>query len=292
MAATLFKIGSVLLHYLTIVLVSSALFACAPFFQHEEPLGEWSVLAESAHIQYLGLQDHQGTEQNPSDEQIRGALSRLEALVTLTNAVWDVADTPKMRYYKFTSLEVRERLTGYQGNGQAFVEQRIVQSIWLTDSHELAHLLTVPPNVSHLVPFWTEGVAMYYTWPRFSEKTIYQAGLGAWWGKTVHYWAQQYLKEGSLPALESLVFGEDNFRNLPEDVGYPIAGSFVTYLLGAGQEDVTKAKQFKEFLQQAVNESTREGVLVAFETKFGMSLAQAERGWKTFLETWDETSVK
>jgi hypothetical protein len=292
MIATLFKRVSILLRCVTTGLAFSVVIACAPFSQHEEPLGGWAVLGESAHIQYLGLQEYQGTEQSPSSEEIQDALTRLEALVTLTDSVWNVADTPKIRYFKFASVEDRERLTGYQGNGQAFVEQHIVQSIWLSDSHELAHLLTVPLEVPHLVSFWTEGIAMYYTWPQFSEKTIYQAELGAWWGKTVHYWAQQYLKEETLPALEPLVFGKDNFRNLPEAVGYPVAGSFVTYLLGAGQEDVTKAKHFKEFLQQAVKESSGEGVLAAFESKFGVTLSQVEEEWKTFLETWDETSVE
>lgn len=292
MVATTFKKILTLVRYVTIGLAFLAMITCAPFRQHEEPLGDWVVLGESAHIQYLGLRDYQATDQTPSKEQVQEALGRLEALVTLTDAVWNVADTPKIRYYRFASVEDRERLTGYQGNGQAFVEQHIVQSIWLTDSHELAHLLTVPLEVPHLVPFWTEGIAMYYTWPQFSEKTIYQAELGAWWGKTVHYWAQQYLKEDTLPALEPLVFAEDNFRSLPEEVGYPVAGSFVTYLLGAAQEDVTKAKQFKEFLRQAVKESTEEGILAAFETRFGVTLWQAEEEWKTFLETWNETSVE
>jgi hypothetical protein len=133
---------------------------------------------------------------------------------------------------------------------------------------------------------------MYYTWPRFSETPIYQAEIGAWWSKTVHYWAQTYLQDGSLPALEPLIFGEDDFRNISESMGYPVAGSFVTYLLGEGQEDLTRAKQFKEFLHQAVNEASQDGVLAAFEAKFGVSLLQAEQAWKLFLKTWDETSVQ
>ena len=266
--------------------------ACVPqTAKLEVPSGQWQVLGESGHFQLLGLQEYQGSDNGLSPAQVQIALDKLEALYTLAGPVWKSAPEQKIRYYKFASREDRKRLAGVEGNGEAFVASGIVHSIFLTDPHETAHVLTAPKQVPHLVPFWTEGIAMYYTLPRLTNTPIYQAGIGAWHGKTVHYWAQKYLQESRLPALTPLVAGWKNFRDLPEEVGYPVAGSFLTFLLGFDPTSTQKLRAFKEFLSQAVNTSSSDEVLLAFKNRFGLELTQAEAQWRTFLEAWDEREV-
>jgi hypothetical protein len=255
----------------------------------EVPGGEWAVLGESDHFEYLGLKEHQGTEKGLTAQEVQRALECLETLWAIAQPTWNYSAPAKVRYFKFASREDRQRLAGVDGNGEAFVGSGIVHSVFLTDPHETAHVLTVPREVPYLAPFWTEGIAMYYTQPKFTTTPIYQAGIGAWHGKTVHYWAQKYLQDGTLPELSPLAAGSRAFRALPESVGYPVAGSFLNFFLG---DDLQRMGQFKRFLSEALQTSEAERVLAAFRVEFGLELAQAEAQWRTFLQTWDESAVK
>jgi hypothetical protein len=268
------------------------LVACTPTFKLEVPSGDWAVLGESPHYQYIGLRAYQDGVNGISTAQLAQLLECLETIWSLIGTVWDYPASTKIRYFKFASVEDRKRLTGADGNGEAFVEAAIVQSIWACDPHETAHVLTVPKNVPYLTPFWTEGIAMYYSWPRLSGDPTNHSSIGTWWGKPVHFWAKKHLREGTLPEIGPLLAGWRAFRDVPEAVGYPVAGSFVTFLLGAEALQPQKIQQFKAFLEQAVTLQERPQIERAFKVHFGLEVAQAETQWRQFLETWDEAQLR
>lgn len=163
----------------------------------------------------------------------------------------------------------------------------------------MAHLLTVGPDRPlRLAGFWLEGIAMYYTWPEvfFDAATLAERGLppriGAWYGLTVHGNAQRTRAAGELPALRPLVPGDREFRALPDGVTYPMAGSFVTYLLGPGHADLERIAAFRVFLTEANTSSDTAAVESAFARHLGISLGEAEAGWHGFLDAWDEAAAR
>jgi hypothetical protein len=106
----------------------------------------------------------------------------------------------------------------------------------------------------------------------------------------VHGNAQLARAAGELPALRPLVHGNQAFRALPDGVTYPAAGSFVTYLLGAGHADPDRIAAFRAFLAEANAASDADEVEGAFTRQLGLSLDEAEADWHDLLDGWDEAA--
>jgi hypothetical protein len=265
--------------------------ACAPAITRGLPRGDWEVVATAtaggAQLRYLTLVGVEPVE-GPA-----AAVARLARFLDEVGPAWRTPE--RIDYYAFPDRATLRELTGWDTHGRALLAHDATVSIHAADAHEVAHLLTTPPaRPLRLATFWLEGIAMYYTWPEvfFDTATLGERGLpprlGAWYGLTVHGNAQRTRAAGELPALRPLVHGHQAFTALPDGVTYPAAGSFVTYLLGAGHTDLPRIAAFRAFLEAANAATDTDAVAAAFELHLGRSLHEAEAGWHAFLDGWIE----
>jgi hypothetical protein len=272
---------------LVVVALATVLAGCAPSPLVTLPGGDWVVAAQGPTVRYLVRPTHEP----PADPA--AALARLEAFLADVGPAWYVPD--ELHYYAFPDCETLRDETGWTITGRAILYRDAVVSCYASDAHEVAHVLTAPRDRPlRLANFWLEGIAMYYTWP---EVYLGEDGVGDrprrvgnWQGASVHAWALAALRNGELVPLERLVHGNAAWGELDDGVSYPLAGSFVTHLLGPGHRDLRRIAALRAFYDAANAAADRQAVLAAFERHFGHSLADAEAAWLAFLAAHDEAS--
>ncbi len=188
---------------------------------------------------------------------------------------WDSAQlgvklNAKIQYYKFTDATQMAQLTGNPVNGYSDPANLVIYTIWSEDNHETTHVFTAvlgtPP------PFFNEGMAV-------ANQTDPLHGIytPSWNGLTPHFWAKQYLQQGIMPALSSIL-DQKGFWALDSRATYPIAGSFVRYLI----DTTSVATVLKLFPGASYNDSAST-TEARFQEVFGEPLTTAEQNWHAFL---------
>jgi hypothetical protein len=268
--------------------------ACAPRTA-EPPRGEWIEVARGETVRYLVLAGSAPEESAPR-ESPEVALARLEGFLDRVGPAWRLPE--RIDYYAFPNRETLRSITGWDITGRALLEHDAVVSIYASDAHEVAHVLSAPQGRPlRLGRFWLEGVAMSYTWAEvyFPDEVVRARGLprslGVWSGRSVHAWSRDALERGELPALAPLVHGVRAFDALDDAISYPAAGSFTTYLLGPGHVDLERIAAFRAFLSDANAAQDAAAVQAAFAARLGVRLDDAEASWHAFLRAWDEATV-
>lgn len=100
-----------------------------------------------------------------------------------------------------------------------------------------------------------------------------------WHNQTIHAWARTYRVNHELPALADIV-ETDPFRRLEDTKSYPIAGSFLAYMLETGGVD-----RVKQFFRSGSREARRADIERQFGAAFEWMLADAETRWHAYLDT-------
>lgn len=90
-------------------------------------------------------------------------------------------------------------------------------------------------------------------------------------------------------SADNLVYGNTVFGRLPSATAYPMAGSFIAFLLDGLP---TAPQQFKQFLELAANAHSQAELPAAFRRTFGLSLGTAEVRWHQFLDGWNEGDLQ
>ncbi len=275
-------------HLLLLITLSAVLLAaCAPNPLTTLPRGDWELVASGPTVRYYVLRD-----QRPVEEPA-AAVARLEAFLDDVGAAWYVPD--ELHYYAFPDRETLRAKTGWEATGRAILDRDAVVSIYAADAHEVAHVLTAPHGRPlRLANFWLEGIAMYYTWPEVyfgADVGGRPIGMGTWYGRSVHAWAQEARAADELPPLVDLVFDNQVWRTLDDGRSYPLAGSFTTHLIGPGHSDPEGIAALRAFFADANVAGDVQAVLDAFERHFAVPLDAAEAAWLAFLTDWDEASL-
>lgn len=259
--------------------------ACAPNPLTTLPRGDWELVAAGPTIRYYTLR------QQPPRHDVTAAVARLEAFLADVGRAWYVPEA--LHYYAFPNRDALRALTGWEATGRAILDRDAVVSVHAADAHEVAHVLSAPHGRPlRLATFWLEGIAMYYTWPEvfFGAEAVGDRPrrLGTWYGRSVHAWAQEARRDGVLPPLAGLVHGNEVWRTLEDDISYPLAGSFTTFLVGPGHRDFERIGALRSFFDEANVAATREEVERSFERHFGLPLHDVEAAWLAFLDAWEE----
>ena len=98
-----------------------------------------------------------------------------------------------------------------------------------------------------------------------------------WQGRTVHTWAATFRATGLLPRIADIV-ETGAFRGLDANRSYPIAGSFVFFLIESrGME------QTRQFFRTGSRDSRRSDVEGQFSAAFQLTLGEAETQWLDFV---------
>jgi len=193
---------------------------------------------------------------------------RQEAFHAWATAQLGVAPGPKVQYFKYRSLAHMGSLTGRIANGWADPEAFAVHSIFRWNAHEAIHVYSA--LIGRPSDFFNEGLAV-------AMATDPLAGIYVprWNGISVHAWARQHAS--TLLPLESMVTTSD-FRALDDGTSYPQAGSFVAYLI-----DAYGIGPLESLFAAGTRDDSKARILAGFQRSFGVSLDQAERGWRDFL---------
>ncbi|MDX2008399.1 MAG: hypothetical protein SFU83_24405 [Meiothermus sp.] len=264
--------------------------------QSEELTLEWVQRGASPHFVYFLPQHYRDTPQDMTSKQIGTALECLEKTHALLTQIWGDNLAGKTEYFKLASRQEMGQVTGFLAQGLAIPSRSAIYSIHACHVHEVAHLLTLPDGFAALNTFWIEGIAMYFTWPSLTcDSEIptpdcpYRDAIGFYEGHSVHFWAQKFYRDRSLPALSLLINGDPLFHQLDGQHSYPVAGSFIAFLLDQLR---VEPRQFRQFLEQASRANSNAGVLDAFRLLLGRNLGSVEVEWHEFLETWDEGRLR
>jgi hypothetical protein len=253
----------------------------------------WEKLS-SAHFDYY----YRADEAEP--HRVEAALERLEWFWEFVAPAWDYPRYNRITYYKHASPEGLEESTGRCTNGLAILKKSTVHSINYADAHEVAHLFTTRRlfclfNCCRLSTFWLEGIAMYYSWPIVyfcsASNHIHEYRMGTWYGKSVHHYAQTQLLEGRLMAIRPCIYDNDHFGSREAMCSYPAAGSFITFLLGPGHNDLAAVERFKGFFRRINRASSEDEVARIFEEVYGSPLEEVEGAWHQFLLEWQEPEL-
>lgn len=175
----------------------------------------------------------------------------------------------KLQYYKYLSTDHMFALTGQRANGRAEPELLEVHSVFPFHSHETVHVYT---HQAGFAPhFFNEGIAVALgVDPLAGDFTPTYGG-----GLSVHDWARN--RGAALRPVESIAT-TSAFRAIPESEGYPQAGSFMAFLV-----DEHGARTVMRFFAMSTPDDSLARIRANFTAVFGISIAEAEARWLTFL---------
>jgi hypothetical protein len=174
-------------------------------------------------------------------------------------------------YYKYRDRTHMQSVTGKVTNGWADPSSLTVHSIWPWENHEVVHVLTaivgIPPD------FFNEGIAVAMSTD--PSRNVFEA---RWNGQPPRSLARQYRAAGQLPALADMVETQA-FRRIDETKGYPIAGSFMSFMIDdRGMEPV------RAFFAAGGRDARVADIDRQFTSAFGISLQAAEARWHGSLD--------
>jgi hypothetical protein len=179
----------------------------------------------------------------------------------------------RLDYYKYRNRAHITKVTGQATNGFAEPGTTRFHTIWPVDNHEAVHTLVIM-QMGHPPALFNEGVAV-------AHQTLPSSGIltPRWSGQDVHVLARQFDAAGRLPALNQLV-SSVGFFQFDTNVTYPMAGSFVRYLI-----DTHGLATFKTFLRNTTFRAAPAHTEAAFQSAYGRSIATAWTAWRSWLQT-------
>jgi len=185
----------------------------------------------------------------------------------------DVAEPPPLQYLKYRDTEHLKALTGRNTSGFAETGSLRFHTIWPIDNHECVHSV-VMYRIGHPPPLFNEGVAVaHQTFPDRGRLTP------TWNGADLHQIARGYDQTGRVPALGTLLRGSD-FFSIDANTTYPVAGSFVRYLL-----DSYGLTVFKAYVAGSGFEDAPTVIEMRFLSAYGRSLNELWQEWRVWLQT-------
>lgn len=180
----------------------------------------------------------------------------------------------KLHYYKYRDAGHLARVTGHGCCGYAESGSPSFHTIWSRDNHESVHALVLQ-YLGHPPALFNEGIAVaHHGDPRPST---FVPAEPRWEGTPVHALAADALRRQQIPALDELLGSEDFFR-FPNARVYPLAGSFVRFLIDrAGIETLERYIAVSGTLDSPSTTRSR------FAEQYGTTLDEWWRRWQDFL---------
>ena len=124
-----------------------------------------------------------------------------------------------------------------------------------------------------------------------AKEEFYETPIGAYQGKSIHQQSKELYEEENLPEIKLLIYGNNNFNDYPESIVYPVAGSFLTYLIGKEHSDPDTIIRFRNFLREINNVNSTNEVANKFDY-FNKTIEKTEENWHLFLEDWAESNLE
>jgi hypothetical protein len=219
---------------------------------------------ESAHFIYMAATGDEAVDTAYQERHLAWASDRL-----------GVFPRQKLVYHKYRDRAHLQRVTGHDPtNGFAEPGTYRFHSIWPVDNHEYIHALFTS-EVGDSPPLFNEGVAVAHHGASVHGEL---EGDPLWSGRSVHDIAWEHAQAGTLPDVASLAYWR-TFYEFGEQLTYPVAGSFVAFLIDAeGVADLKAFVRAAEGASQGLDRSRTD-----FLHAYGFSLEAARDRWLEFL---------
>jgi hypothetical protein len=182
----------------------------------------------------------------------RPDVARIEAFMTRLQSQLD-APASQSRYYTYNSPEEIAAVTGHHAAGLTFARRREVHSTQPFHRHELVHL--VAAELGDPGRFFQEGLAVVLGDER------------KWNGRSADSLARANADAATVAALVA------DFDGAQPDVAYPVAGSFMAWLIDTYGLDRVRGL-FRISGEQGAG---------AFQAAFGSTIEEAARDWRRSL---------
>lgn len=185
-----------------------------------------------------------------------------------------VIPTAKLVYHKYRDRAHLERLTGRRANGFAEPGTYRFHTIWPADNHEYIHSLFTT-LVGDSPALFNEGLAVAHHGASVDDELD---GQPLWNGSSVHVLARGFKVAGTLPGLDELITSR-GFRRFDDQITYPVAGSFVRFLIdGAGVD------AFKRFASRGDPHADATEIEADFVAVYDETLASWWDRWSRSLD--------
>lgn len=177
----------------------------------------------------------------------------------------------KLEYRKYRDRGHMQRVTGRTTNGFAEPGTNRFHTIWPQDNHEIVHVLVIL-EIGHPPALFNEGIAV-------AHQTLPASGIfyAQWNGRNVHAIAAEHLAANRIPAVSAMI-ESPAFFGFDEEFTYPVAGSFVRFLID--RYGMTPLRAY--FAGSTFNDGGARSRSL-FEAAYGMSLDAAWSEWRAFL---------
>lgn len=187
----------------------------------------------------------------------------------------ELDESPVLNYYKYKYREHLTDLTGRNTNGFAEIGTLNFHSIWHPEGHENVHVLVLN-EWGHPPALFTEGIAV-----ALAPQPIYGfanfIANSTWNGQNLHDIAVSLFQQQKIPELEVLL-ESNSFHKISTDIAYPIAGSFIRYLL-----EQFPLESLKEFFKSTSFYDSPEQCSSVFGQIFGKNLSDCWEEWERSL---------
>jgi hypothetical protein len=181
-----------------------------------------------------------------------------------------VSVTQRLQYFKYRDRAHMQRVTSRLTNGWADPPAFAAHSIWPWDAHEALHIYT--ELLGRPSDLFNEGIAVALSYDPLGGRFV------ALWNSTpIHEVTRNLLRGNALPSLRTIAETEA-FRRVSDQVSYPVAGSFMSFLLDRRGMPATRS-----FFQISTRGDPLPAIEANFLTSFGVSLDEAETGWHASL---------
>ena len=176
-------------------------------------------------------------------------------------------DPPPIEYNKYRDRAHMGAVTG-NGNTNGYAEPSSLRfhTIWPTDNHEVVHVYA--GGWGSPVALFGEGFAVAH-----QMNPVTGDFVAKWSGTPVHELARRFRAAGQLSSIAALA-DTSTFRSQDPNVTYPVAGSFVRFLIDS--EGMPAMRRLYGSMGPTAPLST---VRAAFQQVYGFSLEEAERRW-------------
>lgn len=185
-----------------------------------------------------------------------------------------IAPSEPLEYFKYRDTRQLAELTGHtQGTGFAEDGNYRFHTIWPKDNHEYVHALIIA-QVGTAPGLFNEGVAVAHHGASISGPLD---GDPLWNGSPVREQVRLLRDAGSIPQLDALI-ENDSFQQLNPGLSYPVAGSFVRYLI-----DVHGSAPLIGLIARCPRNAQASRVRAVFLEEFGEELDTLWSRWLAWL---------
>ncbi|MBI4912414.1 MAG: hypothetical protein HY823_06730 [Acidobacteria bacterium] len=196
-----------------------------------------------------------------------------ESYIVWLQGALQVTPSGKLQYYKYRDRAHMVALTGKETNGWADTRGNLeFHTIWPKDNHESVHALVLN-RLGFPAALFTEGMAVAHSVDLAQGWTSPR-----WNGEPVHSIAARVRRQGSLPSLDRML-ESNGFRQYSDQFSYPLAGSFLRFLIDARGLD-----PLKSFFAASGYGDGSAAIRQAFQQAYGTSVDSAWADWLAFLD--------